>query len=74
MRREGVNVFEKAKFIDVLKEVHIETYVKLQSTNKLQNLKYKNEEIFIKTGTDKYKNNEINRLEFINNVCYKFLP
>ena len=65
------NIFQ---FMDVLKEVQIETYIKLRSSNKLQNLKSKNKEIFIKTEMDKYKNNEISRFEFLKNVCYKFLP
>jgi len=48
--------------------------MRLRSTDQLQNLKSKNKEIFKKTKTDKYKNNEINRLEFIKNDCYTFSP
>jgi hypothetical protein len=36
------------------------------------NLKIK--KTYIKTEIERYNNNEINRLEFIKNVCYKFLP
>jgi len=46
--------------------------MKLRCTGKLQNLKSKNKEIFIKTEMDKYKNNEINRLEFIKNCILHF--
>jgi soluble P-type ATPase len=60
--------------MNVLKEIQIETYVKLRSTDKKQNVKSKNKETYIKTEIEKYINNEINRLEFIKNVCYKFLP
>ncbi|KAE9543358.1 hypothetical protein AGLY_002158 [Aphis glycines] len=59
------NIFQ---FIDVLKEVQIGTYVKLRSTNKLQNLKSKNKETFIKIEMYKYKSNEITKLEFIKNI------
>lgn len=46
-----------------LKEVQIETYyVKCRITEKLQNLKFKNKEKYIKTDMDKYTNNEINKL------------
>jgi hypothetical protein len=54
--------------MDVLKEVQIENYMKLRSSNKLQNLKSKNKEIFIKTEMDNYKNNEISRFEFLKNL------
>lgn len=53
------NIFQ---FIDVLKEVQIEAYVKLRSTNKLQNLKSKNKETFIKIEMYKHKSNAITKL------------
>jgi len=46
--------------MDVFKEVQIESYIKLRSTEKAQNLISKNKEIYIKTEMDKYKNNTIN--------------
>jgi len=50
------------------------SYIKLQSIEKAQNLKSKNKKICIKTEMEKYKNNTINRLEIIKNVCCTFLP
>jgi hypothetical protein len=68
------NIFANiVQFISAWKEVRIETFVELRCTYKLQNLKSKNKEILIKTEMDKYSNNEINRWEFMKNVCYTFL-
>jgi hypothetical protein len=49
-------------------------HIKLQNTIKLQNFKSINKEIFIKTELNKYKNNEIHRIELIQNICYTLLP
>jgi hypothetical protein len=65
------NIFQ---FMNVLKEIQIETYVKVQNTDKKQNVKSKSKKTYIKTEIERYNNNEINRLEFIKNVCYTFLP
>jgi len=50
------NIFQ---FINVFKEIQIESCIKLQTTEKAQNLISKNKEIYIKTEMDKYKNNTI---------------
>jgi len=59
-------VYVYSDCICIFKEVKIEKYVKLRSTEKLQNLNLKIREYNIyKTEMDNYKNNKINRLEFI---------
>jgi len=47
--------------------------MKFRSTYRktIQNLKFKNKEIFIRTEMKKYKNNGINKIGFIKNICYK---
>jgi len=60
--------------IQQLKAVQCETYIKQRSSLKLKSKKIAEKEKFIDENIKKLKEGQISNLQFVKNVCCKFIP
>ena len=64
------------KFIDVLKNVQKDTYIKIRSSGQIKKIRreiYEKRE-FLRKQMIKYDVNEITRFDYVKTVSFKFLP
>lgn len=62
-------------FIDVLKNIQKDTYIKLRSTHlNTRRTNIIEKETFIRNAMKRLEENQIDKLEFIQILSYKFLP
>jgi hypothetical protein len=64
------------KFIDVLKNVQKDTYIKIRSSNQRKKIRREicEKQEFLRKQMIKYDVNEITRFDYIKTVLFKFLP
>jgi hypothetical protein len=60
--------------IEQLKAVQYETYIKHRSSIKLESKKIAEKEKFIDENIKKLREGQISNLQFVKNVCCKFIP
>lgn len=64
------------KFIDILKDVQLNTYIKINSVHlpvTHRNVNYKKRNEYVTNLINLYKNGQITRFNFIKSVCYNFI-
>jgi len=62
-------------FIDILKDIQIDTYIKIRSKEVIKKRKITIEkDIFLRQEMLKYENHSISRFEFFKSISNKFLP
>lgn len=62
------------RFLDVLKEVQLDTYIKINSVHEpvaCKNVKYGKRHEYVGNLVNVYKNNGISRFDFVKTICYQ---